>query len=85
LCAALYLHWPDAPVFKSNTAALPIPNDRSRRILVIAGHPGEGPLTEPRRMPSAAGTAPSLQPVLVEFRGPRVRLLRVFRVSRFFR
>jgi transposase-like protein len=35
--------------------------------------------THSRRMPSAAGTAPLSQPVLVEFRGPRVWLLRVFR------
>jgi hypothetical protein len=36
-------------------------------------------------MPSAPGTAPSSQPVLVEFRGPRVRLFQVFRVFEVFR
>ena len=40
--------------------------------------------THSRRMLTAAVIAPSSQPVLVEFRGPRVRLLRVFRFSRVF-
>src|SRR5208283_177679 len=55
-------------------------NGRNRRILVIGGHPGKSPLTEPTAAACPRQRGP--QPVLVEFRGPRVRLLRVFRVFR---